>query len=81
MTEWYGSDTDDYHNIVDVDLKEIDPTWEHVNNILSNLITLDLSCFVMDQPSVKYINEIIHNYWYHPLKRLDLDARTWVMII
>ena len=45
---------------------------EHVDHILSNLLALDLSYFAMDQPTTKYINEIIRNYCYHPLKRLDL---------
>ena len=43
-----------------------------MNHILPNLLTLDLSCFATDQPTAKNINEIIRNYCYHPLKRLDL---------
>ena len=72
MAEWYGIDTDECDNMVCVDLKKIEPTREHVNDILLNLLTLELSCLATDQPSAKYINEIIRNYCYHPLKRLDL---------
>ena len=74
MAEWYGLDTDDYDNIVDGDFKTIDPTREHVNDIPCNLFTLDLSCFATDQPTAKYNDDLVHNYCYHPLKRLDLSG-------
>ena len=55
-----------------IDLKKIDPMRAHVDHILPNLLALDLSCFATDQPTTKYVNEIIRNYCYHPLKCLDL---------
>ena len=69
LSEWCGIETDDYGHIVGIDLKKTAPKREHVDHLLPNLRTLDLSCFEKDQPTAKYIDKIIRNY---PLVCLNL---------
>ena len=71
LSEWDGIGTNDYGNFVGVDLKKIDPTREHVDHSLSNLLTLDQCCSATDHPTAKCINEIIRIYCYHPSPGVD----------